>query len=68
MTVMARKGSSFEESLMALNQRLTTDGKAPVKIVDVPSALETEDLMEMAANNLITPWSPTTGSPIYGWA
>lgn len=53
MTVTARKGSSFEESLVALNQRLAAEGKAPVKIVDVPPALETEDLMEMAATGLV---------------
>jgi len=53
MTVMARDGSSFAESLAALNQRLTADGKTPVKIVGVPSALETEDLMEMAATGLV---------------
>lgn len=46
MTVMAREGSSFQESLVA-------DGKAPVKIVGVPPALETEDLMEMAAAGLV---------------
>src|SRR5271156_1975121 len=53
MTVMARDGSSFAESLAALNQRLTTEGKAPVKIVGVAPALETEDLMEMAATGLV---------------
>jgi membrane-bound lytic murein transglycosylase MltF len=53
MTVMARDGSSFAESLAALNQRLTAAGKAPVKIVGVPPALETEDLMEMAATGLV---------------
>jgi membrane-bound lytic murein transglycosylase MltF len=53
MTVMARDGSSFAESLAALNQRLTAEGKAPVKIVGVPPALETEDLMEMAATGLV---------------
>jgi len=53
MTVMARDGSSFAESLGALNQRLTTEGKAPVKVVGVPPALETEDLMEMAATGLV---------------
>lgn len=53
MTVMARDGSSFQESLEALNRRLTDEGKAPVKIVGVPPALESEDLMEMAAAKLV---------------
>ena len=53
MTVMARAGSSFAESLGALNARLTEAGKPPVTIVDVAPALETEDLMEMAATGLI---------------
>jgi membrane-bound lytic murein transglycosylase MltF len=46
-TVHVRKSSSYFESLTALNTRLTGAGKAPVKLVLVPDALEDEDMMEM---------------------
>jgi membrane-bound lytic murein transglycosylase MltF len=39
--------SSYYESVMALNKRLATLGKAPVKIGALPSALEDEDKLEM---------------------
>ncbi len=39
--------SSYHDSLEDLNERLKKAGKAPVKIVLVPDALEDEDMMEM---------------------
>jgi len=46
-TVHVRKASSYYESLIALNARLRAQGKAPVKLILVPDALEDEDMMEM---------------------
>ncbi|HOM14297.1 MAG TPA: transglycosylase SLT domain-containing protein [Rubrivivax sp.] len=52
-TVHVRAASSYHESLVALNQRLAKDGKAPVKLVVVPDELEDEDLMEMLEVGLV---------------
>jgi membrane-bound lytic murein transglycosylase MltF len=46
-TVHVRESSSYHESLLALNARLTAAGKAPVEIVPTSELLEDEDLMEM---------------------
>lgn len=46
-TVHVRRASSYHESLQALNARLQRDGRAPVRLVIVPDALEDEDMMEM---------------------
>ncbi len=46
-TVHVRKASSYYESLLALNERLKQQGKAPARLVVVPDALEDEDMMEM---------------------
>jgi membrane-bound lytic murein transglycosylase MltF len=51
-TVHVRKASSYHESLVALNARLKTEGKAPVKLVELPDALEDEDALEMLAAGL----------------
>jgi membrane-bound lytic murein transglycosylase MltF len=51
--VHVRKSSSYYQSLTELNHRLAAQGKAPVEIVAVPEALETEDLLEMANADLI---------------
>ena len=52
-TVHVRLTSSYHDSLVALNQRLTSDGKAPAKLVGVPDELEDEDLMEMLSVGLV---------------
>lgn len=52
-TVHVRKATSYYDSLAALNQRLTTERKAPVKIVELPDALEDEDVLEMLAAGLL---------------
>ena len=52
-TVHVRKASSYYESLTALNDRFTKEGKAPVKLVFVPDALEDEDMLEMMNAGLL---------------
>jgi membrane-bound lytic murein transglycosylase MltF len=52
-TVHVRKTSSYYESLVALNTRLKADGKAPLKVVELPDALEDEDALEMLAAGLL---------------
>jgi membrane-bound lytic murein transglycosylase MltF len=51
-TVHVRKSSSYYESVAALNSRLKADGRAPVKVVELPDALEDEDALEMLAAGL----------------
>jgi membrane-bound lytic murein transglycosylase MltF len=51
--VHVRKASSYYESLAALSQRLAKERKAPVKIVELPEALEDEDALEMLAAGLL---------------
>jgi membrane-bound lytic murein transglycosylase MltF len=46
-SVHVRRTSSYFESLQRLNKTLRESGKAPVKIVEAPEALEDEDLLEM---------------------
>jgi membrane-bound lytic murein transglycosylase MltF len=52
-TVHVRQASSYFESLTALNERFKKEGKAPVKLVLVPDALEDEDMLEMLNAGLI---------------
>jgi len=52
-TVHVRKTSSYYESLTALNERFRKEGKAPVKLVLVPDALEDEDMLEMLNAGLL---------------
>ena len=51
--VHVRRTSSYYDSLIALNDRFKAAGKAPVKIVLVPDALEDEDMMEMTNSGLL---------------
>jgi membrane-bound lytic murein transglycosylase MltF len=51
--VYVRKSSAYHESLLALNERLKTSGKAPVSIQATPENLEDDDLLEMANVGLI---------------
>jgi len=51
--IASREGTSTYESLQALNKRLTTMGKPPVQIDQVPATLEVEDMMEMVAAGLL---------------
>jgi membrane-bound lytic murein transglycosylase MltF len=51
--VFVRESSSYYQSLVKLNARLTSEGKAPVTLTPAPEELEDEDLMEMANAGLI---------------
>ncbi|MBV8271168.1 MAG: transporter substrate-binding domain-containing protein [Cupriavidus sp.] len=53
-TVYVRRSSSYYESLTALNNRLRSAGKAPVKLALLPEALEDEDEMEMVNAGLLS--------------
>ncbi len=45
--VFIRRGSSYEESVAALNERLHARGRAPILISDAPQVLEDDDILEM---------------------
>ena len=51
--VFVRESSSYYQSLVELNARLTKDGKPSVRITPAPEELEDEDLMEMANAGLV---------------
>ena len=51
--VFVRKSSSYHESLVALNQRLSSAKKPTVIIKEAPDELEDEDLIEMVNAGLI---------------
>jgi membrane-bound lytic murein transglycosylase MltF len=51
--VFVRTGSSYRESLVALNERFSRAGKAPAVIRETPPELEDEDLLEMTNAGLI---------------
>ncbi len=52
-TVYVRHSSSYRESVEALNQRLASEGKAPVDIEYVSELLEDCDLVEMVNGGLL---------------
>ena len=51
--VWARPSSSYHESLLSLNDRLVSSGKAPVTIRAADESLEDEDLLEMVNAGLL---------------
>jgi len=51
--VFVRETSSYYQSLLALNERLVSEGKPAVTLTPAPEELEDEDLMEMANAGLI---------------
>ena len=51
--IFVRKSSSYYESLVALNHRLTAERKPAVVIKEAPPALEDEDLLEMLNAGLL---------------
>ena len=51
--VFVRESSSYYRSLLALNARLKSEGKAPATLTPAPEELEDEDLMEMAHAGLV---------------
>jgi membrane-bound lytic murein transglycosylase MltF len=52
-TVHLRAATSYHESVDQLNQRLTLAGKPPVEVVDLPTAIEDEDALEMLNAGLL---------------
>jgi membrane-bound lytic murein transglycosylase MltF len=51
--VFVRKGSIYDESLVALNAQLKARGKAPVVITVAPDVLEDDDILEMVHAGLV---------------
>ncbi len=51
--VAVRAGSTYQESLEGLNQRLQVAGKAPVVIKPLPVTLEDDDILEMVNAGLV---------------
>ena len=51
--VFVRESSSYYQSLLALNARFNSEGKAPIALTPAPEELEDEDLMEMASAGLV---------------
>jgi membrane-bound lytic murein transglycosylase MltF len=51
--VFVRKSSNYYQSLLEINRKLKTAGKAPVSIQLAPEELEDEDLLEMTNAGLI---------------
>jgi membrane-bound lytic murein transglycosylase MltF len=52
-TVHVRRGTSYYESLEALNARFRKERKEPVKLVELPGAIEDEDKLEMLAAGVL---------------
>jgi membrane-bound lytic murein transglycosylase MltF len=52
-TVHVRRGTSYYESLEALNVRFRQERKEPVNLVELPGALEDEDKLEMVAAGVL---------------
>jgi membrane-bound lytic murein transglycosylase MltF len=52
-TIHVRKATSYLESVRVLNERLGKSGKAPAKVVELPAALEDEDVLEMLNAGLL---------------
>lgn len=52
-TVHVRQSSSYHASLVRLNDRFRTEGKATANLVLVPDALEDEDMLEMMNSGLL---------------
>lgn len=53
MNIAVRKSTSFYDSLTRLNAQLVGAGKPPAALTLVPGTLESEDMMEMVAANLL---------------
>ena len=52
-TLHVRMATSHYESVQALNEQLKSAGKAPAVVVDLPAALEDEDVLEMVNAGLV---------------
>jgi membrane-bound lytic murein transglycosylase MltF len=67
--IAARQTTSSYANLVALNERLRAAGRPPANILDVPPALEVEDMMEMVAAGLLPAipaerWAANTWAPV----
>ena len=51
--VFAREKSSYHESLLALNEKFSAQGKPPIAIEAAPANLEDDDLLEMVNAGLL---------------
>jgi membrane-bound lytic murein transglycosylase MltF len=51
--ILVRRSSSYYDSLTALNETFTKQGKPPVTITVAPEGLETEDILEMVNAGLV---------------
>lgn len=68
-TVHVRKSSSYYNSLLALNRRLESAGRAPVRLVLVSDALEDEDMMDMVSAGImgaivVDDWKARAWAPV----
>jgi membrane-bound lytic murein transglycosylase MltF len=52
-TIHMRKVESYRETIEQLSQRFVREGKSPIRIVDLPDALEDEDKLEMLGVGLL---------------
>jgi len=52
-TIDMRKVESYRETVSELSQRFVKEGRAPIRIVDLPDALEDEDKLEMLSVGLL---------------
>jgi membrane-bound lytic murein transglycosylase MltF len=52
-TIHVRKVVSYRETIEQLNRRFAKEGKPPIRIVDLPDALEDEDKLEMLGVGLL---------------
>jgi membrane-bound lytic murein transglycosylase MltF len=52
-TIHVRPASSYYQSVAELNARFAKERKTPIKVVDLPDALEDEDILEMLNVGLI---------------
>jgi membrane-bound lytic murein transglycosylase MltF len=51
--VFVRKSSSYHESLLNLNEKLSSKSRKPVRIIRADETLETEDILEMVNSGAI---------------
>lgn len=65
-TVFLRRSSSYYESVELLNERLASEGKAPVKIELISELLEDDDLIEMVDGGLM-PWAIVDDYKVQLW-
>ncbi len=65
-TIYVRQSSSYRESVEILNEKLISQGKAPVEIELLSELLEDDDLIEMVDGGLL-PWAIVDDYKIQFW-